>query len=249
MPEAETNTIADVAVSNVTRRVLKSFGSEVRSMRADAGMSIAALARAAGLDPTFVGEIETGAANPSIETCERLAIVLGADLPLRLYPTTGPLLRDHLQAAIAELIVRVAHSRWARFAEIAVRRPARGWIDLGLHDPHAATFVASEIHSELRRLEQLIRWGAEKATGLPSWEGWERLAVPPTISRLLVIRDTRTNRAIADEHRRLLRTVFPADPRDALDSLTGTAAWPGAAILWAARDRSRSGSLRLVARP
>ena len=218
-------------------------------MRLDTGMSVSALARAAGLDSRFVGEIESGVANPSIETCTRLAMVLGADLPLRLYPNTGPLIRDHVQAAVAEVILGAAHPRWARFTEIAVRRPSRGWIDLGLFDPHAATFVASEIHSELRRLEQLIRWGEEKAAGLPSWDGWARLAGTPAISRLLIVRETRTNRAIADEHRRLLRTAFPGDGRDALESLTGVAAWPGAAILWAARDRVRPGTWRLVARP
>jgi transcriptional regulator with XRE-family HTH domain len=218
-------------------------------MRVDAAMSVAALARAAGLDPSFVGEIESGTANPSLESCKRLALVLGADLPLRLYPTTGPVIHDRLQAPIAEFVIAVAHPRWKAYVELAVRRPSRGWIDLGLHDAAAAIFIATEIQSELRRIEQLFRWSEAKAAALPSWEGWPHLGAEPSISRLLIVRETRTNRAIAHQHRRLLRAVYPGDSRDALEALKGTVAWPGAAVLWAARNRLEARSYRLVARP
>jgi len=36
----------------------------------------------------------------------------------------------------------------------------------------------------------------------------------------------------AAESRRVLREAYPADPRDALESLSGTATWPGSAMLW-----------------
>jgi transcriptional regulator with XRE-family HTH domain len=193
-------------------------------------MTRAALARAAGIDARFVGEIEAGTANPSLGTCHRLAICLGADLPLRLYPTTGPAIRDRHQSAIAEVMLAVLHPHWKAYAEIAVRRPSRGWIDLGLHDRSASLFEA-------------------KAVALPSWDRWSQLGAEPAISRLLIIRETRVTRSIAEEHRRLIRTAYPADARDALEALTGTGAWPGPAILWAARDRGGGGPYRLVARP
>ena len=237
------------AVEHLSRHALSGFGADVVRLREDAGISRAELARATGVDASFLGEIEAGTANPSTSTCARLALGLGADLPLRLYPTTGPTIRDRHQAAIAEITLGALHGRWSPYSEIAVRRPSRGWIDLGLHDSASRVFVATEIQSELRRLEQLLRWAEAKAAALPSWEGWLRLVPEPAISRLLIVRETRANRTISVEHRRLLRTAYPADGRDALDALRGTGAWPGAAILWAARPRSGDPSYRLVARP
>ena len=104
----------------------------------------------------------------------------------------------------------------------------RGWIDLALHDPGARLVVAGELESELRRLEQLIRWSAQKADAIGAG------------SRLLVVRWTRHNRDVAAAARRLLREAYPADPRDALDAITGTATWPGPALVWARIDRGRA---------
>jgi transcriptional regulator with XRE-family HTH domain len=239
----------DRAVKRTAGQALASFGSDVRRLREDAGMTRAALARAAGIDAGFLDAIESGTANPSVPSCARLAIALGADMPLRLYPTSGPTIRDRHQSAIAEVMLGIVHERWTSYAEIAVRRPARGWIDMGFHDPRGEVFVATEIQSELRRLEQILRWAEAKAAALPSWDGWTQLGTEPAISRLLIIRETRTNRAIADEHRRLLRAAYPADGRDALEALVGTGAWAGPAILWAARARNGGGRYRIVARP
>lgn len=179
--------------------------------------------------------------------CARLALALGADLSRRLYPNTGPLIRDRHQAPIAEALLAIAHPRWQRFAEVAVWQPSRGWIDLGFHDAHQRMFVATEIQSNLRRLEQLVRWSTAKAESLPSWEGWAHLG-QVTASRLLVVRDTRATRRTVDEFRGLLRTAFPADGRETLESLTGVSAWPGPAMLWAEPDRARPGVYRIVAR-
>ena len=129
---------------------------------------------------------------------------------------------------MAELMIAVLHLRWLVSPEVAVRRPVRGWIDLVLHDPAAQLVVATELESELRRIEQLVRWSGEKADAIGAG------------SRLLVVRWTRANRDVVEEARRLLRAAYPADPRDALESLTGTATWPGPALLWAKIDRGRA---------
>ncbi len=63
---------------------------------------------------------------------------------------------------------------------------------------------------------------------------------PDRVTRLLVVRWTRANRDAASDARRQLREAYPADPRDALDALTGTAAWPGAGAALGA-DRPGSG--------
>ncbi|MBI2780856.1 MAG: helix-turn-helix transcriptional regulator [Chloroflexi bacterium] len=244
-----TNLARERAARRAAGHARASAGADVLRQREDAGLTVAELARASGVDASFIRRIEAGAQSASLDTYARLAMVLGADMSLRLYPTTGATIRDRHQSAIAEALLGIVHPRWARFTEIAVTRPSRGWIDLGFHDAKAAVFLAIEIESGLRRLEQQIRWAEAKAAALPSWEGWARLEPEPAISQLVVVRETRTTRGVADEHRRLLRTAYPADPRDALDALRGSDPWPGRAILWAAGGGSSEAPYRLVARP
>jgi transcriptional regulator with XRE-family HTH domain len=208
--------------------------------REDAGLSRLRLATAAGISRRYLDRIEVGGMQPSIEVYQRLASALGADLSTRIYPNTGPAVRDRHQARILELVLAAVHPRWARFGEVAVRQPSRGWIDLVLHDPVEKVLVASEIQSELRRLEQLIRWSGEKADSLPSWEGWMRLPDRPQISRLLLVRRTRTTRRVVGEFERQLRLAYPAHPDDALAALTGTSPWPGPAMVWVELNGARS---------
>ncbi len=216
------------------------LAGDLLSLREDAGVTRALLAREAGVDAAYIGRIEAGEERPSIETYQRLASALGADLHTRLYPNTGPAIRDRHQAPMLELLLAPLHPRWLPFMELAVRRPSRGWIDLGLHDAAGHIFLATELQSELRRLEQLIRWSGEKAASLPSWDGWPHLGEEPAISRLLVVRRTRATLEVARTFERQLRVAYPAHPDDALAALTGMAPWPGPAMVWVALDGTRS---------
>lgn len=235
-------------VLRLTHRANIGFGEDVVRLRIDAGITRLKLARTAGVNDSYLARIEAGVAQPSVGVCIRLGLALGADMAHRLYPTTGPTIRDRLQAAIAQTLLSILHPRWHPFLELAVRRPSRGWIDVGLHASAQNMFVTTEIQSELRRLEQLIRWSEAKADSVPSWDGFARLGGSPVVSRLLIVRETRTNRAVAEEFRRVVRAAYPARPDEALESLVSGSAWPGPAVPWAARDRARSGAFRIVAR-
>ena len=178
--------------------------------------------------PSLLSKLEAGEFKPSLETYARISAALGADLAARVYPNTGPRIRDRHQVRMAELLIGALHPRWQVTPEVAVRRPVRGWVDLALEDPGARLVIATELESDLRRIEQLVRWSAEKADAIGAG------------SRLLVVRWTRANRATVDAARRLLREAYPADPLDAMDALTKTAAWPGPALIWARIDRGRA---------
>ena len=204
------------------------LAEDLRRLREDVGASRTAVARLAGVDRTMIARIEDGSVRPTVETYARIAAALGADLAARVYPNAGPRIHDRHQVRMAEVVIGALHPRWQVTPELAVRRPVRGWIDLALEDPARQLVVATELESDLRRIEQLIRWSAEKADAIGAG------------SRLLVVRWTRANRDAVGEARRLLREAYPADPRDALESLTGTAAWPGPALLWARIDRGRA---------
>ena len=234
----------DAQVRRQTARSHALLAADLGRLREDAGVRRVALAEAAGVDLSYLCRIEDGAERPSLETYHRLAAALGADLSTRLYPNTGPAIRDRHQATMLEPLLRERHPRWHPFTELAVRRPSRGWINAALHDPREGVIVASELQSELRRLEQLVRWSIVKAASLPSWDGWMRLGErEPRVERLLVVRRTRATRAVAVEFAGQLRVAYPAHPDDALEALRGTAPWPGAAMVWAVVER---GGARLV---
>ncbi len=60
--------------------LIKQFGLAVRQLREGQGWSQERLAEAADLNRSFIGEIERGAATPSLLTIEKLAGALGIGL-------------------------------------------------------------------------------------------------------------------------------------------------------------------------
>jgi transcriptional regulator with XRE-family HTH domain len=220
-------------------RVHRGLAEDVRRLREDAGATRAQLAEAAGIDLAFLCRIEEGRERPSIDTYAKLSVALGADLSSRLYPNTGPAIRDRHQARMLESLLSVLHPRWHAYPEVAVRRPSRGWIDVVLHSPHEGDLVATEIQSDLVRLEQLLRWFVEKVSALPSWDGWSHIGDTTNQSRLLIVRSTRATRAVGRTFERQLAAAYPAHPADAIASVTGTSRWPGPALVWAEMDPDR----------
>lgn len=222
-----------------TSRVRDDVAEQLRRLTDDAGLTARSLAAAAGLSPQYVARILAGSERPTLEAYGRLAAVLGADLSVRLYPNTGPAIRDRHQAPVLEFLLGVRHPRWRPFTEVGTRSPSRGWIDVAFHEPRERILVATEIQEGLHRIEQLVRWSQAKAESLPSWDGWDRLGEAPDISRLLVVRRTRATRAVAAEFADQLRVAYPAHPDDAVAALTGIARWPGPALAWIVEEAGR----------
>jgi len=190
------------------------------------------VAERAGIDFGYLAQVERGDREPSISVLAAVAEVLGADLSIRLYPNTGPIVRDHIQARVVEELLRIAHPRWRRMTEVPVYKPARGRIDVVLHDPQPAVVIATEVHSQMRRLEQQLGWARLKAESLPSSDFW-RFADSPTVGQLLVIRSTRATRELARRFESTLRSAYPASVAAVFATLVGTSPWPGNGLLWA----------------
>ena len=208
------------------RRQRRAIVEQFLHAREDAGLSQRALARAAGLGPSAICEIEQDDREPTIEVLARVAAALGGELSVRFYPGTGPVIRDHLQSAMIQCLVAELGSDWVGDLEVAVATPLRGVIDLVLRrlgdDPVA---VACEAHSEDRRLEQQVRWAKAKAEAIGAIDG-----VP--VSTALLLRASRSNRALAATYPDLLQTAYPARHEDAIAALRSGWPWPGSAILW-----------------
>jgi transcriptional regulator with XRE-family HTH domain len=205
---------------------------DVERIRLDAGLSVRAVARAAAVDPGYVSDVLNGRRIPTVAVITALAGSLGADVSVRVYPNTGPRIHDRSQAPIVEELLRIAHESWRRTAEVAVRTPARGVVDVVLDQPEVA--VCTEVQTRIDRLEQFHRWSQAKADSLPSSDLWLARIGEATISRLLILRSTRSTRELVRAFEETLRTAFPASAHDAFQSLTEPGVvWPGAALLWA----------------
>ncbi len=142
------------------------LADEIRRYREDAGLSQLRVANAAGVSQSVLSELEAGKGDPGVEVLARIGAALGGRLTVRIDPGTGSPIRDHIQAAIGECVLGLASAQWRRLLEVAVYQPVRGVIDLVLHDPDQHVIVATEIQSELRRLEQQMRWLHAKADAL-----------------------------------------------------------------------------------
>lgn len=134
-----------------------------------------------------------------------------------------------------EALLRVCDDSWHGQPEVGVRA-AHGVIDLVLTRQRDRCTIACECHSELRRLELLLRRAAEKTLALgPRFAD----GLPP--STLLLLRSTEATRAIARAYEATLSSAFPAKARDAYAALTTQdVGWPGPAILWARLEAGRA---------
>ena len=169
-----------------------------------------------------------------------IGIALGAELSLRFFAGIGPRLVDRFQAPMIEGFLPRLASRWSPRLEVPVTTPTRGVVDAALVDRQARLVVASEFQSEFRRLEQEIRWSAEKSDGLGSRMSDEDGGAPWTASRLLVVRSTTATRSVARQFEATLRAAYPAKTRDVIAALTSAVApWPGPGIVWMSVEGGR----------
>ncbi len=225
------------------RRLRIQIGDDVRRLRLDAGITLTSLASVTGIDRSHLRRIESGEAKASVDALVAIGIALGADLGLRYFAGVGPRLVDRFQATMIEGFLPELSKRWIARLELSVKTPTRGVVDAALIDRQARLAVAGEFQSELRRLEQQIRWSNEKAEGLLARLAEEDGEPMLTGSRLLVVRSTVATRELARRFEATLVTAYPAKTRDVLRALTTEhAQWPGAGVVWM-RVENGSGEL------
>lgn len=223
------------------RKMRLTVGEDIRRLRMEAGITLTELSGATSIDRSHLRRIEAGEARASLDVLVAIGVALGADLSLRYFAGSGPRLLDRFQAPMIEGFLRYLSPRWSARLEVPVDTPRRGVVDAGLVDGRARLAVATEFQSEFRRLEQEIRWNAEKADGLVARMSQEDGGRPWVGSRLLVVRSTVLTRAVAKQYEATLRAAYPARTRDVLDALaTRTAGWPGPGLVWMIVDGGKA---------
>jgi len=228
------------------RRLHIHVGDEIRRLRLDGGLTLTELGAVVGVHRSHLARIEDGVAAPSVQVLTSIGVALGADLGVRFFAGAGPRLVDRFQAPMVEALVRSLHPRWAVRLEVPVTHPVRGVVDAALVDRVSPMAIASEVQSELRRIEQQVRWNNEKAEGLAARLADEAAPGPgPHVSRLLVIRSTTSTREIANRYESTLAAAYPARAEDVVRALTTAASpWPGAGIVWMRLDSGEAVLLR-----
>lgn len=190
--------------------------------------------------------IESARIEPRWGAVCRIAAALGGTLGVRFFAGTGPLIRDHIQSAMVAALLAILEERWQPRPEVPLYRPVRGVIDLVLDDG-VGPIIACEAQSELRRLEQQIRWSQAKADALAA----QRRADPPIaetrgVGRLLLLRSTPRTRATVAQFADLVAAAYRAATSAAYRALTTNGPWPGDALLWC---RVEAGRATVLERP
>lgn len=238
-----------VAADRTAETALRLVGEQLQRLREDAGLPRTVVAAAAGIHPSYLRLIELGKRDATAQVLSRIAATLGADIGLRVFPRSGPVLRDRFQARMIEALLQLLPDDWTCYPEVPVSRPVRGVVDLVAVCRATSRVVSIEAQSEIRRLEQQLRWAAEKTDALPSASIWPDVlrscAGRPHISRILVLRSTAATRALARTFAATLNAAYPAGPRDLQAALLDPILpWPGNGILWMKVDGIETTVLR-----
>lgn len=192
------------------RDVLARLPAEARSARLGAGLTQEFVASAAGLSRSQYSRIERGLSpDLSIKTATRLFAVLGYDLAIRPYPA-GDAVRDVAHTALLERLHARCHETLVWRTEVPLPLPGdlRAW-DATLSCPSFRAGVEAE--TRLRDLQALDRrLGLKQRDG-----GLDRL--------ILLVLDSRSNRAAVRAHAEALLHRFPVPGAMALEHLAAGA--------------------------
>ena len=190
------------------RLARQEMGRELWEARVAAGLTQKQLAQAVGVSRSEVGRIEA-ALRPavSVDRLSQLLAVVGMELSVRAYPA-GPPLRDAAHVALLGRFRARCSPDWRWASEVPVDLPGdpRAWDG---HLVGADTRIGVEAETRLRDVQALQR----------RIEGKRRDSRVGRV--LLVVADTRTNRAALRAAADLLAASYPVPATDALAALAG----------------------------
>jgi transcriptional regulator with XRE-family HTH domain len=181
------------------RVALLDLAAEIRKARETHGLSQAVVGGAVGLSASQISRLELGEVqNASIWALSRILAVVGLDMSILAYPTGAPM-RDAAQLALLARFCELVPDCVQRRTEVPlpIAGDLRAW-DLLLRV--GARQVAVEAETRPRDMQALLRRVALKRRDDPR--------IGDVL--LLLLADTRHNRALIREHGPTLSADFPA---------------------------------------
>ncbi|HTS14697.1 MAG TPA: helix-turn-helix transcriptional regulator [Candidatus Sulfotelmatobacter sp.] len=187
-------------------RQLTVLGQELRVARLTVGLTLAQVARAAGVTGQQVGRLERGQLRRfDAVTLARAMAAVGLDLAIRAYPGGVPIHDAGHIGLLGRLRERLAPA-WRWHVEVPVTDPPdqRSWDALAATGRFVLAFEAEtrldDVQAQVRRI--LAKYSEGRADRV-----------------IIVLADTRHNRAVPREARPLLRADFPLDTRIVMAAL------------------------------
>ena len=184
---------------------------EVRLARATLAMTSQQVAARAGVSWSTVARVQLGDPGTAIDTVAAVAEAVGLELVLRAYPGRQPSLRDSGQLALAEELVRQLGSAWQPALEVPAGEHGQA-TDLVLFG--AQEIITCEIERMAVDLQAQYRCADRKRRLLSA-------AHRRPVRLVLLLEDTRRNRAAVEPHLPALQSLLPAATREVLAGLRG----------------------------
>ncbi|HET7167643.1 MAG TPA: helix-turn-helix domain-containing protein [Candidatus Limnocylindrales bacterium] len=213
------------SVDRATRRSrqdVATAGNDIRTARIAAGLTLSRVGSVVGLSASQVSRVERGLApNVSVQQLGRVGAVVGLDVRVRTYPGPDPI-RDAAQNALlgrlrarihprlrfrTEVLVSIADDQRAWDAEIGGLAGDPGWL------PVEAETRIHDLQAQTRRIAIKLRDSDHRSV-------------------LVVVADTRTNRAAIRVAWPSINELFPIPSRDALAALADGRRPGGSALVF-----------------
>lgn len=204
-------------------RLAAQVGSDIETSRLSLAMTIEEVARHAMVAPSTVVRVCNGDGGVHLDTLCAVADSVGLKISVKAFPGRQPSLRDSGQLRIAEYLVALAHPSLHPSLELPVGDPFGRAADLVFFGPEE--IMHKEIERRLPDFQAPYRAATVKRDALQA-----RHARP--VRLVMVIEDTRRNRALVAPHAELIRTALPAASFDVLRSVRSGTPLGRDGLLW-----------------
>lgn len=199
------------------------IGEEVQTPRTALAASVEEVARRAEVAPSTVARVINGYAGVHLDTLCAVGAAVGLRINVKAFPAAAQTLRDSGQMRMAQYLVTQAHPSLRPALEVPVGDPFGRAADLIFYGP--MEIVHHEIERRLPDFQAPYRAATLKRDALQS-----RHSRP--VRLVLVIEDTRRNRALVAPHAELIRTALAATSASILRALRSGTPLGGDGLLW-----------------
>ncbi|TAK01667.1 MAG: XRE family transcriptional regulator [Chloroflexota bacterium] len=165
-------------------RLRPAFADLCRSVRLDLDITQNELARAAGISRAYLGDVEAGRANPTLDVVDRLAASLGVELgfdarrPIVIDPPQRDLAHARCSAYVHRRLQALGFD-CRREVEIVDGR-SHGWIDLLAFERRAGLLLVIEVKTsilDIGAVERQLGWYERHGPRIARQESWPVRAI------------------------------------------------------------------------
>ncbi|MGH2444925.1 MAG: hypothetical protein ACRDGD_02625, partial [Candidatus Limnocylindria bacterium] len=188
-------------------------------------LTITDASRRAGVSPETMRRVEAGDPGIQVDTLCAVGESVGIDIVIRTYRGRPPSLRDSGQLEFAEILQALAHPSWN--PDLETRAGDHGEAaDIGFFGP--MEIIDAEIDRQLRDFQDQLRRNLRK-------RDWLAARHQRPVRLVMVVEDTKRNRAAIEPHGAFIKTVLPAGSREVLNALRAGTPLGRDGLLWIRR--------------